>query len=144
MLLVARVHWWLLVLAAVALPWATRPKFAVAIAFNITTGFNCGGKCNAGKLASDLHYEHMGDESLAGCQAKCDAVGCLCFDFAGPGHNPAVRAGELCRVCPPGTPYFPLQSSTWGYEVYIRQPAGSWGIWLSLFKNTIEKYILVL
>lgn len=108
--------------------------------FNFTKGYGCGGACNAGKLTTDLHYSHMGDENVQRCQQLCDEIGCRCFDYAGPGHSPSVRKGELCRVCPASLAHLPLQLSSWGYIAAQRQPS-SWGsTFLLLFAVLVGSY----
>ena len=90
-----------------------------------------GGECTkaAGTLPEairklGLNYGYVGADSVAVCQAKCEEMGCECFDHS---DTPA-RPNENCRICKPGQSFRPLHLSGAKCKVFLYNPEMGWSI----------------
>ena len=82
-----------------------------------------GGAClKAGATVHGTNYGFMGDITLPACEAKCEEMGCHCFDFS---TTPA-RPGENCRICKSAQSFMPLSPSGAAYTAYVYQPDWGW------------------
>jgi hypothetical protein len=103
------------------------PAAARAWSYNVTGEHLCGGQCNTGNGATDLHYLWMGDvATIELCEAKCAESSCPCFDWAPPTAE-RPRKGEHCRICPPGKTFAPLRPSMYGYSAVVVTET-NWGV----------------
>ena len=81
------------------------------------------GAClKAGATVYGTNYGFMGDITLPACEAKCEEMGCHCFDFS---TTPA-RPGENCRICKSAQSFMPLSPSGASYTAYVYQPDWGW------------------
>jgi len=81
------------------------------------------GACmKAGATQYGTNYGFMGDITLPACEAKCEEMGCSCFDFS---PKPA-RPGENCRICKVAQSFMPLSPSGAQYTAYVYQPDWGW------------------
>lgn len=82
-----------------------------------------GGACMAaGATQYGTNYGFMGDITLPACEAKCEEMGCRCFDFS----PKPVRPGENCRICKVAQSFMPLSPSGAQYTAYVYQPDWGW------------------
>lgn len=84
-----------------------------------------GDDCTkAGGNDLGLNYGYLGADSLPTCQAKCEEMGCQCFDHT---ETPA-RPNENCRICKPGQSFRPLHDSGAGCSAFLYQPQWGWSV----------------